>query len=151
MILSDHHRWMTRSIADCLIARCYRPPSYRWTKQRKVSKYLFLNKRWIGNLESSAWSGTLGRSSSWANDTSDKSRDELLKSQNDFKEVLGEARKRLGAVWSPGEGFSSQQGALVSSIAVHLGHLPLLGQVVLEWGIVHVRRSVQNKINRFLI
>ena len=45
----------------------------------------------------------------------------------------------------------ANRGALVSGIAVHLGHLPLLGQVVLEWGVVHVRRSVQNKINRFLI
>ena len=67
-------------------------------QQRKSFKYLFLEKSRIDNLDSSAWSGTLGRWSSWANDTSDKSKDELLKSQNDFKEVLGEARKRLGAV-----------------------------------------------------
>ena len=42
-----------------------------------------------------------------------------------------------------------KQGALVSGIAVHLGHLPLLGQIGLEWGSVHlvvVRQSVQNKV-----
>ena len=40
--------------------------------------------------------GTLRRWSSWANDTSAESKDELLKSQNDFKEDLSEAQKRLG-------------------------------------------------------
>ena len=50
----------------------------------------------MGDLESSAWSGTLGRSSSRANGTSDKSRGGLLEGQCDFNKVLGEARKGLG-------------------------------------------------------
>ena len=33
-------------------------------------------------------------------------------------------------------GFFCQQGAL-GGVFVQLGHLPLLGQVVLEWGNVH--------------
>ena len=35
-------------------------------------------------------------------------------------------------------GFFCQQGALVSGVSACLGHLPLLGQVVLEWGVVLV-------------
>ena len=61
---------------------------------------------------------------------------------------------KLGSVleqYDPREKVSSsQQGALVSGIAVHLGHLPLLGQIGLEWGSIHlvvVRRSVQNKVS----
>ena len=66
----------------------------------------------MGNLEASAWSGTLGRSSSRARvtsnnpeavslpakGTSEKSRGGLLQGQCDFKEVLGRAQKCLGAV-----------------------------------------------------
>ena len=44
-------------------------------------------------------------------------------------------------------GSPVKQGALVSGIAVHLRHLPLLGQVGLEWGVGVVRRSVQNKVS----
>ena len=35
---------------------------------------------------------------------------------------------------------------MVSGISVHPRHLPLLGQVGLEWGVGVVRRSVQNKV-----
>ena len=89
----------------------------------------------MGNLEASAWSGTLGRSSfrakvtssnpeavsSPANGTSDKSRGGLLMGQCDFKEVLGRARKRLGALDEEAGGFFRQQGALVSGVPVWLG------------------------------
>ena len=48
----------------------------------------------------------------------------------------------------PGRGSLLSQGALVSGISVHPRHLPLLGQLGLEWGVVGVvRRSVQNKIS----
>ena len=44
----------------------------------------------------------------------------------------------------PGRGFLLPTGGS----GKHPGHLPLLGQVVLEWGVVGVvRRSVQNKIS----
>ena len=99
----------------------------------------------MGNLEAFAWSGTLGRSSfrakvtssnpeavsSPANGTSDKSRGGLLEGQCDFKEVLGEARKHLGA--SSQRRGSRQQGALVSGVFVQLGH----PWCRLEWGDVH--------------
>ena len=110
----------------------------------------------MGNLEASAWSGTLGRSSSRArvtsnnpeavsspaNGTSDKSRGGLLQGQCDFKEALGEARKRLGAVYDPlREMVPHQQGALCG-IAVHLGH-----QVGLEWGNVHLLGDLCKRIS----
>ena len=77
----------------------------------KFQNIYFLKDETIGELESSAWSGALGRLSfranvtssdleavsSPANGTSDKSRGGLLEGQCDFKEVLGDARKRLGA------------------------------------------------------
>ena len=64
----------------------------------------------MGNLEASAWSGTLGRSSfrakvtssnpeavsSPANGTSKKSRGGLLVGQCDTSDVLGGAQERLG-------------------------------------------------------
>ena len=71
--------------------------------------------------------------SSPANGTSDKSRGGLLEGQCDFKEVLGEARKRLGAVCNPRGELSSQQGALCG-VAVWLG----LPKADLEWGVVLV-------------
>ena len=85
----------------------------------------------MGDLESSAWPGTLGWLSSQANGTSDKSRGRLLEGQCDFKEVLDEARKRLGA--SSQRRVSRQQGALVSGVFVQLGHPGCR----LEWGNVH--------------
>ena len=39
-------------------------------------------------------------------------------------------------------GFFRQQGAL-GGVSACLEHLPLLGQVVLEWGVLVVRQSVQ--------
>ena len=110
----------------------------------------------MGNLESSVWSGTLGRSSSRANvtssnseavsspanGTSEKSRGGLLAGQCDFKEVLGGARKHLGAVCDPlGEVVPHQQGALCG-IAVHIGH-----QVGLEWGDVHLLGNLCKRIS----
>ena len=92
----------------------------------------------MGNLEASAWSGTLGRSSSRArvtsnnpeavslptNGTSEKSRGGLLQGQCDFKEVLGGARKRLRAS-SQRRGFLQPTGGtgkrLVRAVAVCLG------------------------------
>ena len=82
-----------------------------------------LNKSWIGNLESSAWSGALGRLSFRANGTSDKSRGGLLEGQCDFNKVLGGARKRLGVLDEEAGGFFRQQGALVSGVPVCLEHL----------------------------
>ena len=52
----------------------------------------------------------------------------------------------------PGRGFLLSQGALVSGISVHPRHLPLLGQVVLEWGIVGVVGDLcKAKYKSFLI
>ena len=75
----------------------------------------------MGDLESSAWSGTLGRSSSRANGTSDKSRGGLLEGQCDFNKVLGGARKFLEVLVEEARGFFHQQGALVSGVPVWLG------------------------------
>ena len=111
----------------------------------KFQNIYFSKMRRMGELESSAWSGALGWLSSRANvtssdleavslpanGTSDKSRGGLLEGQCDFKEVLGEARKRLGA--SSQRRGSHQQGALVSGVFVQLGHPGCR----LEWGDVH--------------
>ena len=48
----------------------------------------------------------------------------------------------------PRRGFLlSNRGPWESGIAVHPKQRPLLGQVGLEWGVVQVRRSVQNKVS----
>ena len=60
-----------------------------------------------------------------------------------------ELASSVGQVVEAG-GFFRQQGAL-GSVSVCLGHLPLLGQVVLEWGILVMQAICAKNIKRILL
>ena len=139
------------------------PVVFEEPNREKLSKIFISRKepnRYI--LDSSAWSGTLGccfsRAMSqlvtwrWAEGTGKRSeRDPLSANKASDKPWWRseETRSSLRYPWR--DGFSFQQGALVSGITVHPGQCPLLGQVGLQWSVVQWRQSVKTEYQSFLI